>query len=72
MKYTTVGELIEALQQFPIDTPVFKADPVEPEYFEIALTPNLLFRIESVCLGPAGTCYIDAHDEYSGFLAVAL
>lgn len=72
MNYTTVGELIEALQQFPLNTPVFKADPVQPEYFEITLTPKMLFRIECVYTGPAGTFYTDAKDDYSGFSAVAL
>lgn len=72
MKYTTVGELIEALHQFPASTPVFKSDPIQPEYFEIILTPKMLFRIECVYTGPAGAYYTDARDENSGFLAVAL
>lgn len=78
MKITTVGELIKALQQYPPDMPVLKADPCGPGYFEIVLTDKMQFRIEAFPIDHPeipeneSIAYEDARDAYHGFLAVAL
>lgn len=71
MKYTTTGELIEILQQFPIDTPVLKADPVKPVYYPIVLTGQMKFSIRYGGDQLGDHFYLDA-GVYKGFTAVIL
>lgn len=72
MNYTTVGELIEVLQQFPIDTPAVKYDPTGNGYFPIILTGKMQYRIVGGVDALGEPYYVDAPDNLSGFLAVAL
>lgn len=76
MTITTVGELIEALKQFDLSTPVIKNDPTGPGYFNINITENMTFDVAADGMHHGFDYYRDAHEKSSAagpdFAAVVL